>query len=117
MAKVDDVDATDAGSYSRGEVLGRMRVAKVIEFMRRRVPGFEQVRVIRTPHQIGIRESRHLVGEHVLTVEEMVARKTYPDSIAMGGYYVDLHRREEQVDAARRTSQGVASTRWLPPEF
>ncbi|MCK5327800.1 MAG: FAD-dependent oxidoreductase, partial [Candidatus Latescibacteria bacterium] len=61
MAKVDDVDATDADSYSQGEVLGRMRVAKVIEFMRRHVPGFEQVRVIRTPHQIGIRESRHLI--------------------------------------------------------
>jgi hypothetical protein len=102
MAKVDDVDATDADSYSQGEVLGRMRVAKVIEFMRRHVPGFEQVRVVRTPHQIGIRESRHLIGEHVLTVDEMVAGKTYPDAIAMGGYYVDLHRREEQVDAAKR---------------
>jgi len=102
MAKVDDVVATDADSYSEGEVLGRMRVAKVIEFMRRHVPGFEQVRVVRTPHQIGIRESRHLIGEHVLTVDEMVAGKSYPDAIAMGGYYVDLHCREEQVDAAKR---------------
>ena len=114
MAKVDDVDATDADSYSRGEVLGRMRVAKVIEFLRRNVPGFEQARVIRTPHQIGIRESRHLVGEHVLTVDEMVAGKTYPDAIAMGGYYVDLHRREEKADAAKRI---IPETKTFPDGY
>jgi hypothetical protein len=114
MAKVDDVDATDADSYSRGEVLGRMRVAKVIEFLRRHVPGFEQARVIRTPHQIGIRESRHLVGEHVLTVDEMVAGKTYPDAIAMGGYYVDLHRREEKVNAAKRI---IPETKTFPDGY
>ena len=102
MAKVDDVDATDADSYSRGEVLGGMRVAKVIGFLRGHVPGFEQAKVVRTPHQIGIRESRHLVGEHVLTVDEMVAGESYPDAIAMGGYYVDVHRREEEVSAAKR---------------
>jgi hypothetical protein len=111
MAKVDGVDATDADSYSRGEILGRQRVAKVIEFLQRHVPGFERVRVVRTPHQIGVRESRRLVGEHVLTADEMVARKTYPDAIAMGGYYVDIHRREEQVEMAKRR---IPETKFFP---
>jgi FAD-dependent oxidoreductase family protein len=114
MAKVDGVDATDADSYSGGEVVGRMRVAKVVEFLRGHVPGFEQARVTRTPYQIGIRESRHLVGEHVLTVDEMVARATYPDAIAMGGYYVDIHRREEKVDAAKRV---IPETKTFPDGY
>lgn len=111
MAKVDGVDATDADSYSRGEVLGRQRVTTVIEFLRRHVPGFDKAKVARTPHQMGIRESRHLVGEHVLTVAEMVARRTYHDAIGMGGYYVDIHQREEQVDAAKRR---IPETKYFP---
>jgi hypothetical protein len=102
MAKVDDLDATDADSYSRGEVLGRLRVARVIEFLHRHVPGFKNARLVRTACRIGIRESRHLVGEHVLTVDEMIAREEYPDTIAMGGHHVDIHRREEKVIAAKR---------------
>ena len=114
MAKVDGVDATDADSYSQGEVIGRMRVAKVVEFLRRHVPGFERVSVVSIAHQIGVRESRHLVGEHVLTLDEMIARTAYPDTIAMGGYRTDIHYREEQVDASKRR---IPKTTYFPDGY
>ncbi len=102
MAKVVDVDVTDVDSYSRGEMLARMRVAPVMDFLRQYVPGFEHIRVVSTPHQLGIREGRLLLGEHILTIDEMAARQTYPDTVAMGGRYVDIHRVEEKVDFAKR---------------
>ncbi len=103
MAKVDDVDVTDADSFSKGEMTARMRVSAVLKFLRSYVPGFENTQVVSTPpHQLGIREGRILLGEHILTVEEMDARQSYPDTVAMGGRYVDIHRCEGKVTMAER---------------
>ena len=70
--------------------------------------------VVSIAHQIGIRESRHLVGDHVLTLDEMIARTAYPDTIAMGGYRTDIHYREEQVDASKRR---IPKTTYFPDGY
>jgi hypothetical protein len=51
------------------------------DFVKKNFPGFEKSFIIDTASQLGTRGSRRLVGEHVVTAEELRAGKTYDDSI------------------------------------
>jgi len=46
----------------------------------------------------GKRESRRFVGQHVLTEQDLLASRAFPDAIAYGGWSLDLHP-PEGIDA------------------
>ena len=56
----------------------------------RHLPGFEECWVIDCP-EIGVRETRHVRGEYVLTIEDVLAGRDFPDSIGRGAHTVDSH--------------------------
>ena len=62
MTRVVDVDPLDPDDLTRAEVEARLQVMQLLEFFRRRVPGFGNARLAATGTQIGIRESRRIVG-------------------------------------------------------
>ncbi|GIQ64191.1 hypothetical protein PACILC2_27590 [Paenibacillus cisolokensis] len=55
------------------------------------VEGFEHAYLQTTAPQIGVRESRRVVGEYILTAEELLAACKFEDVIARGAYPVDIH--------------------------
>jgi len=56
-----------------------------------KLPGFENAYVMWTSPQVGIREGRRIVGEYVLTAEDVLGGRTFPDGIAKGAYPADIH--------------------------
>jgi hypothetical protein len=54
-----------------------------IRFLRERMPGFENSFILDTASQIGVRSSRRLIGEHILTEKEIFSGKVFPDTIAI----------------------------------
>jgi hypothetical protein len=66
MSRVVGVDPLDPDDLTRAEVEARAQVMQLFEFFRRDVPGFARARIAATATQIGVRESRRIVGEYTL---------------------------------------------------
>ena len=84
-------DGTDAASLSAGEVEGRRQVVDYLRFLRARVPGFEKAYVLDIAPQLGIRETRRLVGEVALTGDDVTGCADFADSIGVNGWPLELH--------------------------
>jgi len=89
--RVQDIDSTDPEALSRAEVETQRQVFEVFQFLTRRVPGFKGARLLGSTYQVGVRETRHILGEYVLTLEDVLEGRDFPDTVARGAYPVDLH--------------------------
>lgn len=85
------VDATDADSMSQAELALREQVYQVAQLLHDYVPGFENARIHAIAPVVGIREGRRLVGEYVITGDDLRAERRFPDEIAVYGYPIDQH--------------------------
>jgi hypothetical protein len=79
--RIYDVDGTDPFDLTRAELEGRRQVQQVCAFLRALVPGFERSVQLDTSTYLGIRETRHVVGDHTLTAEEIRADAGASDTI------------------------------------
>ena len=61
------------------------------EFFRNEIPGFEHAWISRFAPQIGVRESRRILGDYLLTVDDVLAGRHFPDEIAQGIWSIDVH--------------------------
>jgi hypothetical protein len=91
MGHVYGADATDAASVSRAEREGRRVVQTLLPFLRKYVPGQGDLFLVSTGPHIGVRESRRIVGDYTLTLDDYLACRTFPDDIARSAYFIDLH--------------------------
>jgi hypothetical protein len=66
------------------EVDGRKRMRITHDFLKKRVPGFENSYIIDTASQIGVRCTRRLSGEYVVTAREVYSGVVFPDTVVMG---------------------------------
>ena len=85
------IDGTRAEDLTRGAVEGRRLVERQMRFFRSYVPGFEHAHLIATGEQVGIRETRRIQGDYVLTAEDFMSARSFPDDIARNAYYIDIH--------------------------
>jgi hypothetical protein len=74
-----------------GAMLGRRLAQEYIEFYRKYVSGCENIQLVTTAPLIGVRESRRIVGEYELTFDDYLARRQFPDQIAVFNKSVDIH--------------------------
>lgn len=86
-----NIDGTKAEDLTRGAIEGRRKVREQLQFLQRYVPGFEKAHLISTGEQIGIRETRRIVGDYVLTQLDFMEMRTFPDDIARNAYFIDIH--------------------------
>lgn len=84
-------DGTDPRQLTEAEIEGRRQVQQLLKFLKQEVEGFEDAYLQTTAPQIGVRESRRIVGEYRLTAEELLAACKFDDCIARGTYPVDIH--------------------------
>ncbi|MFK7692497.1 FAD-dependent oxidoreductase [Paenibacillus sp. HJGM_3] len=84
-------DATDPWALTEAEIEGRRQVQQLVHFLKTHVPAFEDAYLQTTAPQIGVRESRRVMGDYVLTAEELLACCKFDDVIARGAYPVDIH--------------------------
>ena len=91
MTRVVNIDPTDPEDLTRAEVEARLQAMQLLRFFRERVPGFAGARLAGTGTQIGIRESRRIVGRYTLTADDVLRAAHFPDGIARSAYPIDLH--------------------------
>ncbi|MGH2562733.1 MAG: FAD-dependent oxidoreductase, partial [Thermomicrobiales bacterium] len=84
-------DGTDVRDLTRAEIEGREQIKTLMAFFRKWLPGFERCQLYDTAATMGVRETRRIVGEYVLTVEDLSSGREFDDVIALCGYPVDIH--------------------------
>lgn len=90
-------DASIAAELSRAEIEGRQDTRRIADYFSREVPAFAEARLIQTSTQIGVRETRRMVGEIVMTGDDVRGARRFDDSIAVGCWPIDVHPTEKQV--------------------
>jgi hypothetical protein len=89
--RVTNLDGTDAASLTRGEIDGRKQAMSLSQFLVNRVPGFRDAYLGETGIQIGIRETRHILGGYVLTSDDVLSGRKFDDVVARGCFPIDIH--------------------------
>jgi FAD dependent oxidoreductase len=75
---------------TRGEIDGRRQAIEAFEFLRT-VPGFENSYIVDLPPQLGIRETRRVVGGCMLSGEDVLGCASFEDSIGVNGWPIEAH--------------------------
>jgi len=88
---VGGMNFTTSEDLTRAEIEGRRQMMALVAFFRKYIPGFEDCYLARAPAQIGIRETRRIMGEYIFTVEDVAEARKFPDGIARLAYPVDIH--------------------------
>lgn len=78
-------------SLSDGMIFGRKLATEYESFYRKYVPGCEQAELITTAPVMGVRDSRRIIGEFELTIEDFRARRQFADQIAVYNRPTDVH--------------------------
>ena len=83
---------TDNTDVSKSVMLGRLIARQFCDALKEVAPEtFGNAHLISTAPSLGVRETRRIVGEYSLTMDDYIARRTFPDEIARNCYFIDLH--------------------------
>jgi hypothetical protein len=91
MTRIQGLRGHVAEDLTAAELEGARQVKEVLDFLQRRIPGFESSYLLQTATHAGIRETRRIRGRTILTREDVVGAARFPDAIAMGGFPIDIH--------------------------
>jgi glycine/D-amino acid oxidase-like deaminating enzyme len=92
-------DPRDAASLSRAEKDMRQAATQIMEICRKISPAFAHASII-FPSQVGIRECRRLVGKATITEKDIAEGIVFPDAVATGLYWIDIHCPMGYTDSA-----------------
>jgi ribulose 1,5-bisphosphate synthetase/thiazole synthase len=89
--RVTGVLGTDVWDLTYAEWQSRRQMRQIAAFLRRYVPGFEHAYVVQSGVNIGVRETRRIIGEYQLTAADVLEARKFDDVIARGAYPIDIH--------------------------
>jgi hypothetical protein len=84
-------DGTDVFDLTDAEIAGRAIAEEAARFLVGEMPGFSSSFLHDTATTIGIRETRHAVGDYTVTFEEAAACTKHPDGIAAATWPFEFH--------------------------
>jgi hypothetical protein len=91
LTRVSGLDPTDVFQLSRAEMEGRQQALEYTRFLIDCVPGYEKAALGGLSTQIGVRESRRIIGEYRLTRSDVLAARKFTDAIAQCGAPIEEH--------------------------
>jgi hypothetical protein len=106
--RVTRVLGTDVWDLSYAEYVSRQQMRQIAEFLRHYVPGFEKAYAVQSGINIGVRETRRIVGEYQLSAADVLDARKFDDAIARGAYPVDIHNPTGSGTVLKRLPPGEA---------
>jgi hypothetical protein len=104
--RVTEVLGTSVWDLTRAEFAAHRQMAQIARFLRGRVPGFAESYVVQSGVQVGVRETRRILGDYLLTGEDVLTARTFDDAVARGAYPVDIHNPSGRGTTLRRLPRG-----------
>lgn len=117
---VHDFDNTDPWSISKGLTKGRKLAQAYRNALAEFAPAaFGGAYLALTGSLMGVRETRRVIGDYLLTFDDYMRRQTFDDEICRNSYYLDVHKKvDEAARSFEETEKRVAKTsfRYAPGE-
>jgi hypothetical protein len=111
MTHIHRRDGTNAEDLTAASVEGRRQVQEALALFRRCAPKFgDSVRLTATGAQIGVRETRRILGDYVLTKEDLSSARHFPDGLVSGQFPLDIH----SPDSAEQFAEVLKKPYWIP---
>lgn len=108
VSRVSGLDPTNSEDLTKAEIEGRKQVLLLEAFFQKSIPGFEKASVTAVGAQIGVRETRRIIGVYVLNGTDVLDGKRFDDVIARSGYPIDIHNPEGKGVTANFIREGGA---------
>ncbi len=93
-------DPTNAADLTRAEMQGRADAHAMFLAWKKDIPAFAEAYFMEAYPWIGVRESRRIIGQHVLSEADLMQSRRFDDAIATGCWYLDLHPNKTVVGSA-----------------
>lgn len=90
MSRLPALERTRAEDLTWGELESRARAEECLRLLRTSIPGFEGAYLVEVSPQVGVRESRRILGEYVLNEEDISEGRKFPDAIACGAWGMEV---------------------------
>ena len=84
------INGLEPDDLTRGEIDGRRQAVNAFNFLRK-VPGFEKSYIVDLPPQLGIRETRRVIGGYMLSGEDVLGCASFDDTIGVNGWPMESH--------------------------
>ena len=94
MVRLAIPDPTNIIELSNAEILGRRQALEYFRFMKDYLPGYEKSVFLNFSTQIGVRETRRIIGEYTLTKEDVLEARKFEDAIVLCGAPIEDHHNQ-----------------------
>jgi len=91
MSRLDHYDYCDPADLTRAQIEGRRQVKIIFDFLKKYIPGCENIRMLGSAPMLGVRESRRIVGSFVLRGADMKLSARHEDDVFLSGNRFDTH--------------------------
>ncbi len=91
MTRVAHINALDIEALTAAEIEGRRQAERYAQFLVDFVPGYQHAVLNQLSHQIGVRETRRIIGAYQLTRDDVMNAREAVDSIARCGAPIEDH--------------------------
>lgn len=88
--------STTAKDRSRAVIVGRRLMNKLVKFLIKNFPGFEDAYLSREASALGVRESYRIEGKYTLNENDYIKRARFEDGVVKGDWYLDVHSVNER---------------------
>ncbi len=70
----------------------RVQMETIVRFLKKNIPGFENIRVNGSATTLGVRESRRVIGDYILTAEDLISGRKFDDGVVHNACFcIDIH--------------------------
>lgn len=91
MSRMYLKDGCDPFEITRASIQGRQQIAQILSLMRRLLPGCENVELVSSASMLGLRETRRIQGDFILTGDDIKSKRQFEDVIFLSGNSIDMH--------------------------
>ncbi|MGI6244059.1 MAG: FAD-dependent oxidoreductase [Prevotella sp.] len=104
-----ELDTTDPWQISQAMVLGRKKAYEYLRALKNYRPEtFGSAFIIKTADILGIRDSRRIIGDYVLTGDDWRNKRSFDDEIGRNCYYIDIHGSDKPAQRYKKgESHGI----------
>ena len=90
--QLNGFNALNEEEYYAAEVELRIQIEKIVNFLRKYIPGYENCEVKTTASTLGVRESRRIMGEYVINDGDVENGNHYDDAVVHDAWFlIDIH--------------------------
>ncbi len=102
-----NVDGSDVRSVTRAMIDGRLEAKQFRDAFRKHLPCAAKAELVQTATLLGVRETRRIVGDYVISAADYHARRRFTDEISLNCFYIDIH-----PSLAKRLQESTGEWSW-----